>query len=470
MRNTYKFLAILVLNVVLYSCNNIGEMQDNTGGMNINSIIEKAIKDWGVSESYILSSMSGYNQVQGTENDIMQFTAHRGSQSISYYLHDGKLCCTAVIIPAPSSGMDISSVLNGYAYVGDLGYGKVYANYSENTMAIIWTPVEYDSSFNAIGFAPIISDQYENIGPVSVSTDENVHLDIFSAEVSGSVSGIEEEVEAGIIYSVDNNLSEYSEQKVATRASGNFTVTINGLLDQTTYYYCAYAVVDGVCYLGDVKTFDTPEATYVIDGKTYKMILVEGNGVISDFSIMQTELLVNSDIQFGSYNISKLNSNGDIGVISAELKDFLNDLRTTTGIQFRLPTKEEWQYAARGGNRSLGYTYSGSNDIDEVAWYKGNNSLNSSHECALKTPNELGLYDMSGNMAEACLYSESAYHSTDGDICGGSWKDSASACTVSSWKKGDTSTDLIPGTTLREYNSFDARYITIRLIYYRQMN
>jgi len=66
---------------------------------------------------------------------------------------------------------------------------------------------------------------------------------------------------------------------------------------------------------------------------------------------------------------------------------------------YRLPTEAEWEFAARGGNKSKGYTYAGSNDINEVAWYDGNSGKRA-HPVAQKAPNELGLYDMDGNVWE----------------------------------------------------------------------
>ena len=69
---------------------------------------------------------------------------------------------------------------------------------------------------------------------------------------------------------------------------------------------------------------------------------------------------------------------------------------------FRLPTEAEWEYAARGGNRTKGYTYAGSNNIDDVAWYLDNIPNYSTQTVATKAPNELGLYDMNGNVIEWC--------------------------------------------------------------------
>ena len=84
-----------------------------------------------------------------------------------------------------------------------------------------------------------------------------------------------------------------------------------------------------------------------------------------------------------------------------DCQEFIKKLNTLTGLNFRLPTEAEWEYAARGGNKSKGYKYSGSNNISSVAWYKGNASLKT-HAVATMSPNELGLYDMSGNVCEWC--------------------------------------------------------------------
>ena len=84
-----------------------------------------------------------------------------------------------------------------------------------------------------------------------------------------------------------------------------------------------------------------------------------------------------------------------------EILYFIFKLNQITGENFRLPTLDEWEYAAKGGSKSLGFRYSGSDNIDEVAWYQDNSS-NLIHPIKQKKPNELGIYDMTGNLLEYC--------------------------------------------------------------------
>ena len=150
-----------------------------------------------------------------------------------------------------------------------------------------------------------------------------------------------------------------------------------------------------------------------------------------------------------------------------DCQDFINKLNQLTGLKFRLPTEAEWEFAARGGKQSKGYKYSGSDNAKNIAWYE-KNSGSKPHQVGTKEPNELGIYDMSGNVGEWCgdwygRYSSSAQTNPTGPssgsyrvLRGGSWDNNAWYCRVSnrinrypSSRYGINGFRVVAGTTLR---------------------
>ncbi len=150
----------------------------------------------------------------------------------------------------------------------------------------------------------------------------------------------------------------------------------------------------------------------------------------------------------GTYSSDVLTSEGcPVEFVSwYDVQEFIKRLNSITQMQFRLPTEAEWEYAARGGNMSQSFIYSGSNNLDEVAWHGTNNSTPKA--VGLKNPNKLGLYDMSGNVYEWCADNckrngSRTYTYVDGFvnpqsttgssriIRGGAWQEKSITCHVS---------------------------------------
>lgn len=168
----------------------------------------------------------------------------------------------------------------------------------------------------------------------------------------------------------------------------------------------------------------TNAAVFKVNGVEFTMIPVEyKNG---NFLLAETETTEELyDAIMGGNSRSQLPKND---IRSWEM--FLSKLNALTGLEFRIPSEREWQYAFVGGNKTHGYIYSGSNIIDNVAWYK-DNSGGIRHDVKLLQPNELGFYDMSGNVGEVVLVEGSAaadYY----EFHGGYWDSNENQCLKSS--------------------------------------
>lgn len=137
------------------------------------------------------------------------------------------------------------------------------------------------------------------------------------------------------------------------------------------------------------------------------------------------------------------------GMSIDEILLFLRRLDTITGIPFRLPTRDEWLFACRGGHLSEGYTYSGSNKMDFVGWYS-HNSQGRLHPVAQKIPNESDLFDMHGNAAEIVFYPDSTYR-----ILGGCCIDNDTVC---------IDPEGLPYPTLPATDNSKLRYVGFRII------
>ncbi|MBO7258971.1 MAG: formylglycine-generating enzyme family protein [Paludibacteraceae bacterium] len=196
----------------------------------------------------------------------------------------------------------------------------------------------------------------------------------------------------------------------------------------------------------DVPGTTAGAQTFTVNGVSFKMVGVEGGTftmgatseqgsdadsdespthkvTLSSYSIGETEVTQELwEAVMGSNPYNSGTQNPVEFVSWDECQSFITKLNQLTGQKFRLPTEAEWEYAARGGNKSKGYKYAGSNTIDDVAWYESNSS-SKTYPVKQKAANELGLYDMSGNVYEWCQdwygsYSSSAQTNPTGASSG----------------------------------------------------
>ena len=235
-----------------------------------------------------------------------------------------------------------------------------------------------------------------------------------------------------------------------------------------------------ICFKVEVNS-----GRFMVNGVSFEMVRVEG-GTFRMGATSEQEDEADSDekpvhgVTLSSYYIGKtevtqalwqavMGSNpsrfegSDLPVECVSWNDcqeFIQKLNRQTGRNFRLPTEAEWEFACRGGNNSRGYKYSGSNNLGSVAWYN-DNSGGQTHPVGTKAPNELGIFDMSGNVWEWCSdwyanYTSYSQTNPTGPLCGsdrvgrgGSWNNGARYCR-SSDRYGD-------------YPTFRNNYLGLRL-------
>jgi len=196
-------------------------------------------------------------------------------------------------------------------------------------------------------------------------------------------------------------------------ATGTYTITVTATADTTKKASVTVTVTDSTATVPFQDPFEGEMV--LVRGGTFTMGCTpeQGRDCVPDEDPAH-EVTLTNDYYIGRYEVTQAqwlevmenNPSSFIGnnfpvenVSWNEVQHFITKLNLMTGKNYRLPTEAEWEFAARGGNQSRGYKYSGSNNVNEVAWYSSN-SGSKTHQVGTKKANELGIYDMSGNVFE----------------------------------------------------------------------
>lgn len=321
-----------------------------------------------------------------------------------------------------------------YSISSESGYDKFYAKLS-----------------GALGYTIVngVSGSYTNQTASYTFTKDGTYTLNMSYAKDGSGSSGSDQVSVTNLKIIRNSSS--GGQSSGGKAGESFTVTVNGVS------FDMIGVTGGTFRMGSTDSDADSDESPV------------HNVTLSSFSIGKTE--VTQALWYAvmgqkpTSSGSKWSSTYGLGdnrpayyVSWNDCQEFISKLNQLTGKQFRLPTEAEWEFAARGGTKSNGYKYAGSNTISYVAWYTSNSS-STTHDVATKQANELGIYDMSGNVWEWCSdwngsYSSTAQTNPTGPTTGssrvyrgGSWYSVVRNCRVS----------------LRGYIEPDSRYNSLGL-------
>lgn len=208
----------------------------------------------------------------------------------------------------------------------------------------------------------------------------------------------------------------------------NFEQVVNVLENQDQVVTYTLAAGEGSTMNSNLQVPDNIEyEQFMVYDVPFKMVKVKGGTFIMGATAEQREDMSDNEIPIHQVTLSDYyigqtevtqalwqavmgnnpsafpsNSSNPIEMVSWEdCQTFISKLNKITGQQFRMPTEAEWEYAARGGNDTVSYTYAGDSILANVGWYN-NNGVGSTHIVASKKPNQLGLYDMSGNVCEWC--------------------------------------------------------------------
>lgn len=262
-KRIYSIVGILCLLGMMLTANSCSSASDvDSGGSNgqdknvqeeMNAIAD-VCKNWETGVEEVLNSMRKY-QVESNEDDYLAFS-HTNGTLFSYTFKDDKLMAAAVMIPVSSDNKVAGNKPDKYQYIGDLNSSMIYVLNTGNTMMSTFDKTVKSQSYHVYGFAPIKSELYEKRELPSVTTISASNIAVRTATLKAEVVNMEEANTCGFLYADNVDMKDAKSVK-KTVSQGSFSIDITGLSMGTTYYYQAFAIVDGIYYYGEIENFKT---------------------------------------------------------------------------------------------------------------------------------------------------------------------------------------------------------------------
>ena len=450
-----------------YSCNVEGKTF---------SVEVEGIKN-GTDNYYCYEYYDGYNKVKCEVRDLVTITTKDVTNIKATTATCGGNVTSYSNTTVTARGVCWSTMPNPTIEDNKTNDGGGTGSYSSNLTNLTQNTTYYVRAYANTSYGVVYGNEKifktVEVNYPSVITKEVTDITTTTATCGGNVTsdGDATVTERGVCWSTSQNPTIEDNKTNDGSGLGTFTSNIINLVPNTQYYVRAYATNEIGTSYGEERCFttlDDPKKTFNVNGVSFTMIAVEGGTfqmgatseqgsdadndekpvhsvTLSDYYIGETEVTQELWQAVMGSNPSNFSGNPHRPVEYVSWNDcqeFITKLNELTGKNFRLPTEAEWEYAARGGNKSKGYKYSGSNTIGDVAWYDGN-SGSRTHDVKTKQANELGIYDMSGNVWEWCQdwygsYSSNSQTNPTGPssgsyrvLRGGSWFSLAGSCRVS---------------------------------------
>lgn len=244
----FRFFIIFLGVIAFSACND--EDYGNSTSDQITNATKNIYKEWGDPSSSIIEYMNEYI-LTFSEDNMLQYSSNNSPIMITYSFNEDKLDAAVLIAEG-----DYEPTLKGYGYIGDINYTKVYTNNKENTMCSVYKQSYKDQTYTIIGYTPIETDLYNDLGNIELILNNVSEITSNSAKLSATITGASEAAVCGVKYSTSSSFDN-AKKRGGTLDGDKFEISLTGLKAGTDYYYYVYVEDNDVVYTSNASSFTT---------------------------------------------------------------------------------------------------------------------------------------------------------------------------------------------------------------------